>query len=342
MRWSSFLKVAVAVAALAAPVAGAVAAEFDDGLINVTRDTLKGKRVGFVPISMGFDLPQVWYEGLRRDAERYGYEIVTRDANWNVQAGAQAINQLIGEQVDVLIVHPLEMQAYAKLIDKANAAGIPVIQINLKSLNTGDAYVGANWHSIFVQTGEEILKRCGKDAGGNGKVALVQGVLTTPGSQIGRQALADFFAEHPDLSIVADQAADWDATKAKAVASTILKQNPDLCGFIGFWEVQDMGIAAAIKEAGLQGKVALVTSGGGEQKSACDNVANGNFTVNVSYDARGQARDLGTVVTTLLQNKPQTPGSHPIGVYSHNKVITTDNVNAGVCWSLDDVKKYGP
>ena len=140
----------------------------------------------------------------------------------------------------------------------------------------------------------------------------------------------------------ADQGADWDATKAKSVASTILKQHPDLCGFIGFWEVQDMGIAAAIKEAGRQGKVTLVTSGGGEQKSACDNVANGNFTVDVSYDARSQARDLATVVTTLLQEKPTTPGSHPIGVYSQNKAITAENANSGVCWSLDEVKKYGP
>lgn len=342
MTLRKWLTSAVAACAIGMAAAPAISAEFDDGQISKTREALAGKRVGFVPISMGFDLPQVWYEGLRRDAERYGYKIIIRDANWNVQAGVQAINQLIGEKVDLLIVHPLELQAYAKLITKANAAGIPVIQINLKSLNTGDAYVGANWTSIFTQLGEETLKRCGKEAGGNGKVAFVQGVLTTPGSQIGRQALADFFAQHPDLSIVADQAADWDATKAKAVASTVLKQHPDLCGFVGFWEVQDMGIAAAIKEAGLQGKVTLVTSGGGEQKSACNNVANGNFTVDVSYDARGQARDLAAVVSTLLQNKPDVAGAHPIGVYSQTKVITADNVNAGVCWSLDDVKKYGP
>jgi ribose transport system substrate-binding protein len=342
MSWRAFFRTALAAGAIALASAPVISAEFDDGQIDKTRDSLKGKRVGFVPISMGFDLPQVWYEGLRRDAERYGYQIVVRDANWNVQSGAQAINELIGEKVDLLIIHPLEFQAYAKLVDKANAAGIPVVQINLKSFNTGDAYVGANWNSIFIQTGQEMLKRCGKEAGGDGKVAFVQGVLTTPGSQIGRQALDDFFKQHPDLTIVADQAADWDATKAKSVASTILKQHPDLCGFIGFWEVQDMGIAAAIKEAGLQGKVTLVTSGGGEQKSACDNVANGNFTVDVSYDARSQARDLATVVTTLLQEKPTTPGSHPIGVYSQNKVITAENANSGVCWSLDEVKKYGP
>ena len=316
-------------------------ADLDDGQINRTRAMLKGKKVGFVPISMGFDLPQAWSEGLKRDADRYGYQLIVRDANWNVQAGAQAINQLIGEKVDVLIIHPQEMLSYAKLVDRAKAAGIAVIQINMKSPNNGDAYVGANWTEIFIREGEEMNKLCGKGTGHNGKVALIQGVLTTSGSQIGRQALKDYFATHKDLEVVADQAADWDSSKARAVAGTILKQHPDLCGFIGFWEVQDMGTAAAIKEAGKQGKLALVTNGGGEQKSNCANVQSGVFTVDVSYDARGQARDLAATVLTLQQNKPTPPGSHPIGIYSPIKAVTKDNA-ATACWSLDDVKRDGP
>jgi len=316
-------------------------AEFDDGQINKTRALLKGKKVGFVPISMGFDLPQAWYEGLRRAAELYGFQVVVREANWNVQAGAQAINQLIGEKVDVLIIQPPEMLSYSKLVDRANAAGLSVIQINLKSPNTGDAYVGANWTEIFKREAEGITAICSRDKGRNGKIAVIQGALATSGSQIGSQALKEFFAGRKDIEVVADQAADWDASKARAVSGTILKQHPDLCGFIGFWEVQDIGIAAAIKEAGLQGKVSLVTNGGGEQKSNCANVANGNFTMDVSYDARGQARDLTTVVLSLLQNKPAPPGSHPIGIYSPLTNIDKNNAAQG-CWSLDSVKRDGP
>ena len=330
-------------AALIAMVLAALPAraEMDDGQINKTRAALKGKKVGFAPISMGFDLPQVWYEGLKREADRYGFQVIVRDANWNVQAGAQAINQLIGEKVDVLVIHPPEMLSYAKLVDKANEAGISVIQINMKSPNNGDAYVGADWTGIFNREAQEMSKLCGRDKGHNGKVALIQGVLTTSGSQIGRAALKDYFATHKELEIVADQAADWDASKARAVAGTILKQHPDLCGFIGFWEVQDMGTAAAIKEAGKQGKVALVTSGGGEQKSNCANVQNGNFTIDVSYDARDEARDLAVVVLSLLQNKPKPPAGHPIGIYAPIKVVSKDNA-ATACWNLDAIKRDGP
>jgi ribose transport system substrate-binding protein len=317
-----------------------VADEFDEGQIKLTREALKGKKVGFVPISMGFDLPQAWYEGLKRDSEKWGYEVIVRDPNWNVQAGAQALNQLIAEKPDVLIFHPLEMQAYAKLVKKALDAGINVIQINLKSLNNGDAYVGANWYEIGAQAATELVGMCGQGSGKSGKVAIVQGVPTTTTSQIGIQGFEDIVKEHPEVQVVANQAADWDATKAHAVTSTILKQNPDLCGIYDLWEVQAMGTSAAITEAGKQGQIALVTYGGGQKQAGCDNVANGNFTADIIADATTQAHDLVNAVQFLLQNKP-VPGSKPFGIYTPVKIITKENANAGLCWTMEDLKKYG-
>jgi len=341
MRFRRFMAPALAALALCYGASLVTADEYDEGQIKITREALKGKKVGFVPLSMGFDLPQAWYEGLKRDSEKWGYEVIVRDPNWNVQAGAQALNELIAQKPDVLIFHPLEMQAYAKLVKKAMDNGINVIQINLKSPNNGDAYVGANWYEIGAESAEQLVKACGKDSGKSGKVAIVQGVPTTATSQIAIPGFEDVLKQHPEMSIVANQSADWDATKAHAVTSTILKQNPDLCGIYDLWEVQAMGTAAAIKEAGKQGQIALVTYGGGQKQAGCDNVANGNFTADVIADATSQAHDLVNVVQYLLQHKP-VPGSAPIGIYTTNKVITKDNADAGLCWTMEDLKANGP
>ena len=142
------------------------------------------------------------------------------------------------------------------------------------------------------------------------------------------------------MQIVANQSADWDATKAHAITGTILKQNPDLCGIYDLWEVQAMGTAAAIKEAGKTGEVALVTYGGGQKQAGCDNVANGNFSADVIADAKVQAADLVDVVDYLLQAKPK-PGSAPVGIYTPTRVIDKDNANLGLCWTMEDLKKYG-
>jgi ribose transport system substrate-binding protein len=336
------LAVAAMVLALACGARGLLAEEFDDGQVLDTYKSLKGKKVAFVPISMGFDLTQAWAAGLQRDADQYGYQLIIRDANWNVDAGAQALTQLIAEKPDVLIFHPLDMQAYSRLVKKALAAGIIVIQVNLKSLNNGDAFVGADWYEIAVKQAEAMVKLCGAGSGKSGKVAILQGVPTTPTSQIGTQGIEDTLKQHPEIKVVSNQAADWDATKAHAITSTVLKQNPDLCGIIGYWDGMDIGTAAAIREAGKTGQVYLVTSGGGQRAAACDNVANDNFTVYVSYDAKGQARDLMDTVRMLIQNKPNPPGSRPFGIYTPLKMITKETLRPDTCWTVDDLKKYGP
>jgi ribose transport system substrate-binding protein len=325
----------VAAAALAAYAAAAE--EYNDGLSTAYYQKLKGKKVAFVPISMGFDLTQGWYAAMKRQADELGYEIIVRDPNWNIDAGSQALSQLIDEKPDILIFHAIDMQAYNKLIKKAVDAGINVIQINLKSPNNGDAYVGGDWYQSSGKEADELIRLCSTNNGKNGKVAIIEGLPTGPANQIGQMAIQDKLKGRKDITIVADQAGDWDASKAHNVAATILKQHPDLCGFIGNWDNEDVGTAAAVKEAGLQGKVAVVTSGGGQQQAGCDNIASGNFTSYVKWDVRGMARDLNDTIKILLQTKPK-PGSGPFALYTPLVILTKDNLRPNSCWTLDDIK----
>ena len=55
----------------------------------------------------------------------------------------------------------------------------------------------------------------------------------------------------------------------------MLQQNPDICGIIDFWDGDATGTAAAIRDAGKEGKIFLVTTGGGE-KVDCDNLQSGD------------------------------------------------------------------
>ncbi|MDM8166689.1 sugar ABC transporter substrate-binding protein [Roseovarius sp.] len=334
------LKMATVAAALAAP---AWAEKPDDGLVHESASAMEGKTVAYVPIAMGFDLTEAWASGLRKDAEAWGYNLTIRDPNWSVDAGAQALSQLITEKPDVIVVHPPEIQAYARLLKQAARAGIPVITMNLKASENTDYFIGADWYDIAVQQTEQLIEICGKSNGGSGQVAVIQGVLTNPTSQYGMMAIEATMAAHEgELEMVSNQAADWDASKAHAIATTVLKANPDLCGFAGMWDNMDVGIAAAIKEAGKQGDVHVVTSGGGNKDSACDNVENGNFDSYISYDAAGQARDLMMAVRAVLQNPPEEAAAHPVAVYTPLKTITKESLYPGACWSLDDLNTYGP
>jgi ABC-type sugar transport system substrate-binding protein len=334
------LKAVLATTVLAMATGAAVSEPYDDGQSKNYYDVLKGKKVAFVPLSMGFDLTEGWNAGLQNQAKALGYTVEIRDPNWNVEAAVQAANGFIADKPDILILHPLDQQAYNRIVPKAMKEGINVIQINLKSISNGDAYVGADWYEMGVKQAELIVKACGKEAGKNGKIAIVTGQAATPTVVIGNQAIDDVFAHHPDITVVAKQSADFDPAKAQAITSTILKQNPDLCGILGVWDGQDTGTAAAVREANMQDQVYVVSSGGGNKAAACDNVENGNFDAYFSYDVPGQARDLNAAVKILLQTKP-APGSAPFALYTPLKLITKDTLTPSSCWTLDELKANG-
>jgi len=343
MQLRKFLIAGAAVLGVAAASAGIARAERpDDGQWTTTAEALKGKKVAYVPIAMGFDLTQAWAAALEHAAAEWGFDIVVRDPNWDVAAGVQALSQLIDEKPDMIVVQPADPQSYVRLLDKAVQSGIKVVEINMKSLTRTDAYVGADWYGIASGGMDMLHKLCAKSAGKSGKIALISGTPTNPGMIIGMQAINDGLERYKDdLELVANQSADFDPTKAHAIASTILKQHDDLCGFYGVWDGQDVGTAAAIKEAGKTGQVALVSSGGGRLAAACDNIANENFTAYLSYDGRGQGRDLANVVKMLLQDPDSAPASRPFGLYSPVTTLTKDNID-GNCWTIEDIKANGP
>jgi len=307
---------------------------FAQGIDDPTRapyySSLKGKKVAYVPVAMGFDLTEGWAAGIRSAIEPLGMTFEVRDPNWSTDAGAQAITSLISEKPDVIVVHNPDVQSYARLLKRAEDAGIHVVQINMRSSYSTDAFIGADYVDMGEQMAGKLIGKCSPKNGGNGKVATIQGVLTAAASALQMQGINNVFGKNPDMKVVSNQAADWDATKARNIAATVLQQHPDLCGIVGFWDVMDLGTGAAIRESGKN--VYLITSGGGN-KAACDGLNNGTYSEVVSYDVPGQARDMATMIKQILQNK-QKAGAVKTTLFSPLTFMTKDNINPGSCWTL--------
>ena len=263
-------------------------------------------------------------------------KVIVRDANWSTNAGAQALTTLISEKPAAIIVHNPDVQTYAKLMQRAENEGIYIIQINMGSVYLKLALVGLNWIEIGERDAEAVVKSC---QGKSNKIAIVQGALSAAASAYTLKGVENVLAKHPEVKVVSSQAADWDASKAKAIVQTVLKQHPDLCGIVGFWDGMDIGTAAAVKEAGLTGKVFVATSGGGERKGACELVKSGAFDLNVSYDVPTQAADMAAMIKWLLSSGAK-PGSVKGSAYTTLIPITKENADSNTsCWNLADLKK---
>lgn len=317
-------------------------ARADQGIEDAARapfmSALAGKRIVFVPTSMGYDLTEGWAAALKKEFEPFGAKFEIRDPNWSTSAGAQAITSLINEKPDIILVQNPDLNSYAKLLRQAQEANIYVVQVNMKSNTTTDAFVGADWVGYGEIMAETIVKQCGKGSGKSGEVAIVQGVLTSASSAYQLRGVDHVLSKHPEIKVVSNQAADWDASKARNITSTVVRQYPNLCGIIGFWDGHDIGTAAALREAKMNDKVFLVTSGGGTRAASCDNVVNGNFDMVVSYDVPGQARDLANVFKILLHSKPKV-GTLKAVLYTTPKLITKSTIGPDSCWDLVMAKK---
>jgi ribose transport system substrate-binding protein len=334
-RWTTLKTTLFGLGLIAAATTPALAQKgLDEPFQAAFKEALAGKTVAFVPVAMNFDLTEGWFASLKKELEPYGVKVIVRDPNWSTNAGAQAVTTLISEKPAVIILHNPDVQTYAKLAQRAENDGIYIVQVNMGSNYRSSAYIGADWIDIGERLTEATVKAC---QGKSNKIAVVQGALSAATSAYTLKGVENVLAKNPDIKVVSSQAADWDAAKAKAITQTVLKQNPDLCGIIGFWDGMDIGTAAAVKEAGLTGKVFLATSGGGERKGACELVKSGAFDLDMSYDVPTQSADMAGMIKWLISSGVK-PGSVKGSMYTTLVPVTKENADTA-CWNLGDLKK---
>jgi len=143
MSWKRVSAFALSGAVLAF---GAPAMAQEDPGPAAYKSALEGKRVVMVPMAMGFDLAQGWAYYINREISAFGGVFETRDPNWSIEAGAQAITEAISSdpKPNVLVVHSPDLNSYSKLFKKAQEAGIYVVLIDNPTNFPADAFVGSD------------------------------------------------------------------------------------------------------------------------------------------------------------------------------------------------------
>ena len=207
-------------------------------------NALKGKRVVLVPMTMGFDLAQGWNHFIGEEVKAFGGIWETRDPNWSVDAGAQAITDLISSanKPDVLIVQSPDINSYSRLYKRAQDAGIFVIQLDNPSNFASDVFAGSDWKRLGELETEAVIKGCGPNS--SKKIGVIQGDQVNASSLDQWAGVQAVLEKNPEFKIVGQPDSNWDPTTARNAATTLLQQNPDVCGIIDFWDATAQGTAA--------------------------------------------------------------------------------------------------
>ena len=101
----------------------------------------------------------------------------------------------------------------------------------------------------------------------------------------------------------------------------MLQQHPEVCAIIDFWDGDATGAAAAIRDAGMQDKVFLVTTGGGEKTADCEMIGNGTYSAVVMTELAQESTNMVTMIKYLLQSG-QPAGTASAYIYTLLKSTT--------------------
>ncbi len=215
----------------------------------------EGKKIGYSTKTITNDAFQLsLYDAIKAAVEANGdtFVGVLAESQTAVATQVNQIEDLISQGVDGLIVNPMDSNADIQVLEKAKAAGIPVVLVD-QGIEAGheDLYV------TFISTdnlagGKSAGERMVKELGGKGNVIIVRGAN---GSQAGDDRADGFKAgiEGSGLTLIAEQPGDWVVDKAMQVTENMIQANADIQGIFCCSDNMLPGILQALQNNDITG-----------------------------------------------------------------------------------------
>ncbi len=306
---------------------------------------------------------------MRGMLEELGYEVLSQEANHDVQLQNDQIDNMVSQGVKALIVIAEDGDAIVTATDRAAESGVIVLAYDrlIKSPNIA-AYVSFNNIEVGRQQALGVMTALDIDnwdvaANGPARVVKLGGSPTDNNAILFRQGqdeILDPLVADGKIEIVADQWVDnWDAANALALMENILAAaNNDIDGVVASNDGTALGALQAMKAQGLAGTVPI--SGQDATADGSNSIVKGELTVSILKDIRdlsplaielvdgllkGNAVELQNYTLAELTNDESLSGEVPcnfLPVYQVNADNVYDLVVASGFQAYDDVYRDIP
>ena len=216
-------------------------------------------------------------------AKEAGVRLIVNDAQRSAERQMQQVESFVAQRVDAVILNPCEVDASSPAVDKALAAGIPVVNVNSETRSAPTAFVGSRDEESARIAMEYIAKRLG----GQGQRADDARLHGAGGADQARPGRAGSAAENPGLKLLAEQTAEWDRAKAMTLMENWIQSYGGQINAV-FAQNDEMGMGAllALERARIKDKVIVV--GVDAIADALQAVKDGRLDATVFQDAKGQ------------------------------------------------------
>jgi inositol transport system substrate-binding protein len=255
-------------------------------------------------------------ESMQEKAKELGVRLIVNDAQRSAERQIQQVEGFIARGVDAIILNPCEVDASSPAVDKARAAGIPIINVNSETKSKPTAFVGSHDEESARIAMQHIAERLS----GKGNVVMMQGFMGQAAQVKRDQGAREVLAKHPELKLLATQTADWDRAKAMSLMENwIQSHGTTLQAVFAQNDEMAMGALLALERAKIKDRVIVV--GVDAIADALQAVKDKRLDATVFQDARAQG---ATAVETAVRIARKEPFEEQ--VFIPFKLITAANV----------------
>lgn len=207
------------------------------------------------------EFPQGVTRGIEDRFEELGIEVVAvTDAEFDAAKQQRDIETVLASKPDSIISIPVDPVAAAKAYRPALSRGVQLTFLSNvpQGYKHGRDYVGVVT-SDQVLTGQNTAQIMGEALGGEGEIGYVffDADFFITNQRDG--AFRDFLAQdYPDIEVAAEAGFE-DPARVQEIASAMLTRNPELDGIYTTWAEPAEGVLAALREAGRETDVDVVS-----------------------------------------------------------------------------------
>jgi ribose transport system substrate-binding protein len=283
--------------------------------------------IGVSNLGLSFPFPAAISDGIEQEAAEYGVEVVTLDAQADVEKQSNDVQDLINQEVDGILLIGVDGVASEALVDSIAEAGIPVIAVHQMvgdstEREMQDVYEGL---SAFVTQDEQ---GAGAKAGelalsvlpDGGQVAIVEGAAGFA-EVFNRSVLFEQTLEEADADyeVVARQPGDWTPEGAEAACQNMLQSNPDIALFYAQSDDMAVGCANAVESAGSDAQILGI----GGSELGLDAIEDGSVAGTVCYKPVDMGMLGAETMITMLTTGVSLDGEY---ITYETPAITADNL----------------
>lgn len=190
--------------------------------------------------------------GAQERTTELGIRLTTLPA-YTLEQQIAAINTLISQRVDVLLLGPVAATGLAGAIARVHAAHIPVIVL---AAQVSDCEVTSTVRSHHLRGAELAAAHVVEQLGGVGEVAHLIGPSVLQDNIDRATGVRNVLSQHPGIQIVFEQESpDWATESGTALMREALACSPHVRGVCAATDSLALGAIEAIAEAGRAGEI---------------------------------------------------------------------------------------